>query len=94
MIEREQNDVFETVSWCILGTRGKWERLPVDAHFQLESRNVAGCIRDAQGHEWAVNLSKMEAKETRTGLCAKLKRLENLPGTKSLNQYIHWYLKI
>ncbi|XP_072543497.1 protein mono-ADP-ribosyltransferase PARP14-like [Salminus brasiliensis] len=76
---REQDIVFAHVSWCILGFRGNWERLPKEAHHQLENNNIAGGVLDAQGRRWMVNLTRKEVTLVDTpGLVAKLKRLENL----------------
>ncbi|XP_027034050.2 protein mono-ADP-ribosyltransferase PARP14-like isoform X1 [Tachysurus fulvidraco] len=77
MKEKEQDILFSHVSWCILGLRGIWERLPKEAHHQLENKNVAGGILDAQAQKWTVNLVKMEATAIGFTAVAKLKRLEN-----------------
>ncbi|KAG7330444.1 hypothetical protein KOW79_006666 [Hemibagrus wyckioides] len=77
--EKEQDELFSRVSWCILGLRGIWERLPKQAHHQLEKKNVAEGILDARGQKWTVNLLKMEATARWFTHVAKLKRLENLP---------------
>ncbi|GAA6079576.1 protein mono-ADP-ribosyltransferase PARP14-like isoform X1, partial [Tachysurus ichikawai] len=77
MKEKEQDIIFSHVSWCILGLRGIWERLPKEAHHQLENKNVAGGILDAQAEKWTVNLIKMEARAFGFTAVAKLKRLEN-----------------
>lgn len=82
---KEQDTVFSHVSWCILGLRGIWERLPKEAHHQLENRNVGEGILDAQAQKWTVNLTKMEAKAIKSGAVAKIKRLENLPGSKTFD---------
>lgn len=79
MRERDQDDIFSRVSWCILGPRGDWERLPKEAHHQLENNNVAAGVNDAQGQRWRINLVRMEATGA-TNLTTKLKRLENLQG--------------
>lgn len=85
MREREQDRVFSHVSWCILGLRGVWERLPKEAHHQLENRNVGGGIQDAQAQKWTVSLTKMEATSIGSRTVAKLKRLENLSGARPLD---------
>lgn len=77
--------VFSDISWCILGSRGVWERLPKEANHQLESRNVGGGILDAQAQKWTVNLTKMEATAVGSRTRAKIKRLENLPGARPLD---------
>ncbi|XP_060795064.1 protein mono-ADP-ribosyltransferase PARP14-like [Neoarius graeffei] len=77
--ERDMDRVFSDISWCILGSRGVWERLPKEANHQLESRNVGGGILDAQAQKWTVNLTKMEATAVGSRTRAKIKRLENLP---------------
>ncbi|XP_036452955.1 protein mono-ADP-ribosyltransferase PARP14-like [Colossoma macropomum] len=77
--ESEQDIIFAHVSWCILGSRGDWERLPKKAHHQLENNNFAAGVMDAQGRMWAVNLTRMEASAIAVpSTVAKLKRLENL----------------
>ncbi|MCI4377156.1 hypothetical protein PGIGA_G00200530, partial [Pangasianodon gigas] len=78
--EKEQDAVFSRVSWCILGLRGTWERLPKEAHHQLENKNVGGGILDAKTQKWTVNLTKMEATAIGSTVVAKIKRLENLSG--------------
>ncbi|KAK1797267.1 hypothetical protein P4O66_008646 [Electrophorus voltai] len=77
--EKEQDSVFSSVSWCILGLRGDWERMPKEAHHQLESQNVRRGVTDAQGRRWLVNLTKMQATLVGSRQVAKLKRLVNLP---------------
>ncbi|KAF5902804.1 poly [ADP-ribose] polymerase 14-like, partial [Clarias magur] len=76
--EKEQDDVFSRTSWCILGSRGIWERLPKQAHHQLENKNVSGRIVDAQSQKWTVNIAKMEATAIGDKAVAKIKQLENL----------------
>ncbi|KAL7875713.1 hypothetical protein AOLI_G00106760 [Acnodon oligacanthus] len=77
--ERDQDMLFARCSWCILGSRGDWERLPKKAHHQLENNNFLGGVKDAQGRMWAVNLTRMEATAIAVPwTVAKLKRLENL----------------
>ncbi|XP_066536455.1 protein mono-ADP-ribosyltransferase PARP14-like [Hoplias malabaricus] len=76
---RDQDRIFAKVSWCILGSRGDWERLPKKAHHQLENNDVSEGVLDAQRQKWNVNLTTMEV--TSAGVLqqvSKLKRLENL----------------
>ncbi|KAF7706609.1 protein mono-ADP-ribosyltransferase PARP14-like [Silurus meridionalis] len=87
MREKEQDIVFSHVSWCILGLRGIWERLPKEAHHQLENNIVGGGILDAQAQKWTVNLTIMEAKAKGSNAVTKLKRLENLP---DFNLPLYW----
>ncbi|XP_078132752.1 protein mono-ADP-ribosyltransferase PARP14-like [Sander vitreus] len=75
---REEEDLYNRVSWCILGYSGNWERLPKTANHNLENNDVAGGIVDAQRIQWSVNLQRMEATGPLPGHTAKLKRLENL----------------
>ncbi|XP_032400417.1 protein mono-ADP-ribosyltransferase PARP14 isoform X2 [Etheostoma spectabile] len=74
---REEEDLYNRVSWCILGHSGNWERLPKTANHNLENNDVAGGIVDAQGLQWSVNLQRMEATGPLPGRTTKLKRLEN-----------------
>lgn len=78
MKEKEQDVLFSRVSWCILGLVGIWERLPKEAHHQLENRDIAGGILDAKAQKWTVNLSTMEATAIGSASVTKLKRLKNL----------------
>ncbi|KAI5624654.1 poly [ADP-ribose] polymerase 14-like [Silurus asotus] len=87
MREKEQDIVFSHVSWCILGLRGIWERLPKEAHHQLENNIVGGGILDAQAQKWTVNRTIMEAKAKGSNAVTKLKRLENLP---DFNLPLYW----
>ncbi|XP_024144303.2 protein mono-ADP-ribosyltransferase PARP14 [Oryzias melastigma] len=73
---REEEDLYNRVMWCILDQRGNWQRLPKISNYNLEKRDIAAGIEDAQGVTWQVNLEEMEA--TATGQKTKLKRLENL----------------
>lgn len=82
--EKEQDVLFSRVSWCILGLREIWERLPKKAHHQLENNNVSGGILDEQAQKWTVNLSRMEATAFGSTAVAKLKRLKNLSGAGAL----------
>ncbi|XP_076829248.1 uncharacterized protein LOC143475314 isoform X2 [Brachyhypopomus gauderio] len=76
--EKEKDSVFSSVNWCILGSRGDWERLPREAHHQLESQSVGGGVMDARGQRWTVSLTKMEATMVQSRQVTKLKRLVNL----------------
>lgn len=84
---KEQDTVFSHVSWCILGLRGTWERLPKEAHYQLENKNISEGIIDAQAQKWTVNLKKMDATAigNRANSQTKIKRLENLPGVRIID---------
>ncbi|RVE60398.1 hypothetical protein OJAV_G00180600 [Oryzias javanicus] len=73
---REEEDLYNRVMWCILDKRGNWQRLPKIANYNLEKRDVAAGIEDAQGVTWQVNLQRKKA--TATGQTTKLKRLQNL----------------
>ncbi|MEQ2176236.1 hypothetical protein GOODEAATRI_025957, partial [Goodea atripinnis] len=77
---REENDLYIRVTWCILGKNGNWDRLPKTANYNLEKRDVAGGIVDAQGVTWQVDLQKLEV--TSPGQKTLIKRLENLEGEK------------
>ncbi|KAK2862998.1 hypothetical protein Q5P01_002531 [Channa striata] len=79
MREREEEDLYTRVVWCILGANGNWERLPQKANYNLENGDIAGAILDAQGISWYVDLSAMKATREQSGQRANLKRLENLP---------------
>ncbi|XP_037614203.1 protein mono-ADP-ribosyltransferase PARP14-like [Sebastes umbrosus] len=74
---RDEEDLYTRVAWCILGHNGNWERLPKLANHDLENKDVAGGIVDAQGVRWIVDLQRMEATRL-SGPMAKLKRLEHL----------------
>lgn len=78
---REEEDLYGRVAWCILGQSGNWERLPKTANHNLENKDVAAGVADAQSIQWFVDLQRMEATR-RTGQKTKLKRLEHLPGEK------------
>ncbi|MEQ2292390.1 hypothetical protein AMECASPLE_022686 [Ameca splendens] len=73
---REENDLYIRVMWCILGKNGNWDRLPKTSNYNLEKRDVAGGIVDAQGVTWQVDLLKLEV--TSPGQKTLIKRLENL----------------
>ncbi|MEQ2203875.1 hypothetical protein XENOCAPTIV_004795 [Xenoophorus captivus] len=77
---REENDLYIRVMWCILGKNGNWDRLPKTPNYNLEKRDVAGGIVDAQGVTWQVDLLKLEV--TSPGQKTLIKRLENLEGEK------------
>ncbi|XP_051800185.1 uncharacterized protein LOC110967555 [Acanthochromis polyacanthus] len=78
MRDREEEDLFSRVTWCIQGHGGNWERLPKTANHHLENKDVAAGIVDAQGITWKVDLQRMEASSSTIGLKRKLKRLENV----------------
>ncbi|KAM3590465.1 uncharacterized protein V6R79_010317 [Siganus canaliculatus] len=75
---RSQEDLYNRVTWCILGTNGNWERLPQKANHNLENRDITDGIEDAQGASWRVDLQRSEATCPASGRKATLKRLENL----------------
>ncbi|XP_005166412.1 protein mono-ADP-ribosyltransferase PARP14 [Danio rerio] len=77
--EKEQDNLFTQVTWCILGLRGVWQKVPVEANHKLERADVNDGIVDAQGVKWTVDLKKMEATACVSGQVTALKRLENLP---------------
>lgn len=88
MSKKEQDTYFSRVSWCIFGLRGIWERLPKEAHYQLENGNIDGEILDAQAQKWIIDLTKMEATAKGSKAVAKIKRLENLPGARKCYLFI------
>ncbi|XP_071774139.2 protein mono-ADP-ribosyltransferase PARP14-like isoform X1 [Centroberyx gerrardi] len=77
--DREEEEVYGRVAWCIVGSRGDWERLPRTAHHDLEKGDARGGVVDAQGVQWSVDLRRMEATDQGTRRTAQLKRLEHLP---------------
>uniref|UniRef100_A0A8C2AS70 Poly [ADP-ribose] polymerase n=1 Tax=Cyprinus carpio TaxID=7962 RepID=A0A8C2AS70_CYPCA len=77
--EKDQTFLFSQVTWCILGPRGIWQKVPKDANYKLEKRDVKDGIEDAQGVKWTVDLPKMEATSCDSGQVTTLKRLENSP---------------
>lgn len=74
--EREEDDLFTRVMWCILGKNGNWERLPKTVNYNLEKSDVAGGIVDAHGVLWQVDIKKLEV--TCSEQKSNIKRLENL----------------
>lgn len=76
----EEDDLYTRVTWCILPPNENWERVPKGANYNLEKKEVAQGIVDAQGRSWNVNLQSMEAILRISGQRAKLKRLVNLSG--------------
>ncbi|KAK7177062.1 hypothetical protein R3I93_001117 [Phoxinus phoxinus] len=76
--EKDQASLFTQVTWCILGPRGVWHKVPVEVNYKLERRDVKDGIVDAQGVKWTVDLRKMEATACDSGQVTSLKRLENL----------------
>ncbi|KAM4565551.1 protein mono-ADP-ribosyltransferase PARP14-like isoform 1-T1 [Fundulus diaphanus] len=76
---KEEENLYSSVAWCILGQNGSWERVPKTANYDLEKHNITKGIVDALGLTWRVNLLKMEARTDLYRQKAKLKRLENLP---------------
>ncbi|XP_021333371.1 protein mono-ADP-ribosyltransferase PARP14 isoform X1 [Danio rerio] len=77
--EKEQDNLFTQVTWCILGVRGIWQKVPEEANHKLERADVNDGIVDAQGVKWTVDIKKMEATACVSGQVTALKRLENLP---------------
>jgi len=77
---REEEDLYNRVVWCILGNDDNWERLPKKANYNLEKKDLAGGIVDAQGVCWHVDLQTMQATRRISGQSTQLKRLENLSG--------------
>uniref|UniRef100_H2LUQ0 Poly [ADP-ribose] polymerase n=1 Tax=Oryzias latipes TaxID=8090 RepID=H2LUQ0_ORYLA len=71
----EEEDLYNRIMWCILDQNGIWQRLPKVANYDLEKKDIAEGIVDAQNVTWQVNLQEMTA--TATGQKTKLKRLEN-----------------
>ncbi|XP_050969990.1 protein mono-ADP-ribosyltransferase PARP15-like [Labeo rohita] len=76
--EKEEAHLFSHVTWCILGPRGIWQKVPQDVNYKLEKGGVKDYIVDAQGVKWTVNFQKMEATACDSGQVTTLKRLENL----------------
>ncbi|XDV19030.1 hypothetical protein PO909_024606 [Leuciscus waleckii] len=76
--EKDQASLFTQVTWCILGPRGVWQKVPVEVNYKLERGDVKDGIMDAQGVKWTVDLSKMEATACDSGQVTSLKRLDNL----------------
>ncbi|XP_056316966.1 protein mono-ADP-ribosyltransferase PARP15-like isoform X2 [Danio aesculapii] len=76
--EKERDNLFTQVTWCILGPRGVWQKFPVEANHKLERADVNDGIVDAQSVKWTVDLRKMEATACVSGQVTALKRLENL----------------
>ncbi|XP_051991394.1 protein mono-ADP-ribosyltransferase PARP14-like [Xyrauchen texanus] len=77
--ERDQENLFTKVTWCILGKHGVWQKVAKEINLKLEMGDVKEGIVDAQGVKWTVNLRKMVGTACGTGQVTKLKRLENLP---------------
>ncbi|KAG8006072.1 Poly [ADP-ribose] polymerase 14 [Nibea albiflora] len=75
---RKEEDLYTRVAWCILA-HDNWQRLPKTANHNLENKDVANGIVDAQGTKWSVNLQRFEATRMMGFVTAKLKRLVNLP---------------
>lgn len=80
---KEEEDLYNRVAWCILGSNGNWERLPKTANHNLEKNDIAGGIMDAQGTKWSVDPQRTKAQRQVTGQTAELKRLQNLPGQRT-----------
>lgn len=80
IVRKKEEDLYNRVCWCILGSHHSWKRLPKTANHNLEIRNVTKGIVDAEGISWSVDLQKMEAKSLLTRQTAKLKRLESQQG--------------
>ncbi|ROK32553.1 Poly [ADP-ribose] polymerase 14 [Anabarilius grahami] len=76
--EKDQTSLFTQVTWCILGPRGVWQKVPKEINYKLERNDVKDGIVDAQGVKWTVDLRKMEATACDSGQVTALKRLENL----------------
>ncbi|XP_043101593.1 protein mono-ADP-ribosyltransferase PARP14 [Puntigrus tetrazona] len=74
--EKDQMFLFSQVTWCILGPRGNWQKLPKDMNFKLEKADVIDGIVDAQGVKWTVDLKNMKARNLTQ--VTTLKRLQNL----------------
>ncbi|XP_051555002.1 protein mono-ADP-ribosyltransferase PARP14-like isoform X2 [Myxocyprinus asiaticus] len=77
--ERDQENLFTKVTWCILGKHGVWQKVAKEMNLKLERQDVKEGIVDAQGVKWTVNLRNMVATACGTGQVTKLKRLENPP---------------
>ncbi|XP_056090727.1 uncharacterized protein LOC130070380 [Rhinichthys klamathensis goyatoka] len=76
--EKDQASLFTQVTWCILGPRGVWQKVPPEENYKLEREDVKDGIIDAQGVKWTVDLRKLEATACGSGHVTSLKRLENL----------------
>ncbi|RXN18966.1 poly [ADP-ribose] polymerase 14-like protein [Labeo rohita] len=79
--EKDQAFLFSQVTWCILGPRGVWQKVPQDMNYKLEKGEVQDGIVDAQGVQWIVNLRNMEATSRNSRKVTTLKRLENPSAT-------------
>lgn len=79
---REENDLCNSVTWCILLPNGDWKKVPKRANYLLEKKEVSEGILDGQGMTWNIDLVNMEATSGSSGRRAKLKRLVNLPGER------------
>ncbi|XP_051757531.1 protein mono-ADP-ribosyltransferase PARP15 [Ctenopharyngodon idella] len=76
--EKEQSSLFNKVTWCILGPRGVWQKVPIEVNYKLEKKDVKDGIVDAQGVKWTVDLRNMQATACDSEQVTALKRLENL----------------
>ncbi|XP_033181608.1 protein mono-ADP-ribosyltransferase PARP14-like isoform X2 [Mastacembelus armatus] len=77
--DREEDNLYTCVAWCIMGTNGTWERLPKTANYKIENDDVTGGIVDAHGVMWEVDQQRMEATRRGVGQKATLKKLVHLP---------------
>lgn len=50
--EKDQTYLFAQVTWCILGPRGVWQKVPVEVNYKLERNDVKDGIMDALSNDW------------------------------------------
>lgn len=79
---KEEDDLYTRVTWCFCLPNGNWTKFPKKANYNLESKEVAQGIVDAQGRTWNVDIRSMEVTMRSTNQRAQLKRLRNLSGGK------------
>ncbi|XP_028331085.1 protein mono-ADP-ribosyltransferase PARP14-like isoform X2 [Gouania willdenowi] len=79
IIERNKQEMYERVAWCIMGNDGQWVRLPPTANYRLEKPDKEKTIVDADGNTWIPNLQRMTATKLLSGNKQTLKRLRIEP---------------
>lgn len=79
---KDEEDLYTRVTWCFCPQNGYWTKFPKKANYNLEKKEVAQGIVDAQGRAWNVDLERMEATMINRNQRAQLKRLRNLSGGK------------
>lgn len=81
---KEEDDLYTKVTWCFCPHNGKWTKFPKRANYNLERKEVAQGIVDAQGRTWTVDYQSMEVIVRNSNQRAHLKRLVNFSGGKHL----------